>query len=108
MKSISRANQRHSFKFCRPWSARWSIIKDFVQIAQAENRADQCTHECNVFALTQVIESKQKRGGALTKLLEIPGMDGDQKSRILEKVMELMGEIEKDKKGLQEVHKTKD
>jgi hypothetical protein len=55
-----------------------------------------------VFALTQVIESKQKHGGALTKLLEIPGMDGDQKSRILEKVMELMGEIEKDNKVLQE------
>ena len=76
--------------------------KDFVQIAQAESRADQRTHECNVLALTQVVESKQKRVGALTKLLEIPGMEGDQKSRILEKVMELMEEIERDEKVLQE------
>ncbi len=76
--------------------------KDFVQIAQAESRADQCSHKCNVLALTQVIESKQKRVSALTKLLEIPGMDGDQKSKILEKVMELMEEIERDEKVLQE------
>ncbi len=76
--------------------------KDFVQIAQAESRADQHSHECKVLALTQVIESKQKRVSALTKLLEIPGMDGDQKSKILEKVMELMEEIERDEKVLQE------
>ncbi len=76
--------------------------KDFVQIAQAESRADQHTHECNVLALTQVIESKQKHVGALTKLLEILWMDGGQKSIILEKIMELMGEIEKDEKVLQE------
>jgi hypothetical protein len=35
--------------------------KDLVIIAQAENRANQRSHECNILALTQVIESKQKR-----------------------------------------------
>jgi hypothetical protein len=36
------------------------------------------------------------------KFLEIPGMDGDQKSKILEKIIELMEEIERDEKVLQE------
>ncbi len=83
-KSISGANEHNPFKFFGLWSACWSIKKGFVQIAQAESRADQCFHDCNALALTQVIESKQKRVTALTKFLEIPGVDSDQKSKILE------------------------
>ncbi len=72
----------------------------FVKTAQAESRADQCTHECYTLALTQVLESKQKRVAALTKLLEILGMVSEQKSKILEKVMQLMEEIKHDRNYL--------
>ena len=75
--------------------------KDMVIIAQAENRAEQRSHECGMLALSQVIESKQKRVAALTKLLEIPGMEGEQKSKILDKIMELMSEIQ-EKENLME------
>jgi hypothetical protein len=67
--------------------------KDMVIIAQAENRADQRSHECGMLALSQVIESKQKRVAALTKLLEIPNVEAGQKHRIMDKIMELMSEI---------------
>ncbi len=76
--------------------------KEFELIAQAEIRADQCTHECNVLALTQVIESKQKHVAVLTKLLEISGMDSEQKAKILEKVMQLMEEIKSNENLLRE------
>ncbi len=75
--------------------------KDMVIIAQAENCADQRSHECGMLALSQVIESKQKGVAALTKLLEIPGMEGEQKSKILDKIMELMSEIQ-EKENLME------
>jgi len=51
--------------------------------------------------LSQVIESKQKRVESLTKLLEIPGMEAAQKSQILDKIMELMEDIQ-DKENLME------
>ncbi len=57
-------------------------------IAQAENLTDQHTHECGMLALLQVIESKQKRVAALTKLLEIPNMEDMQKHQIMDKIME--------------------
>jgi uncharacterized protein YoxC len=44
--------------------------------------------------LSQVIESKQKRVESLTKLLEIPGMEAAQKSQILDKIIELMEDIQ--------------
>ena len=72
-----------------------------VIIAQAENRADQRSHECGMLALSQVIESKQKRVASLTKLLEIPGMEAGQKTQILEKIMELMADIQ-DKENIME------
>jgi hypothetical protein len=75
--------------------------KDMVIIAQAENRADQRSHECGMLALSQVIESKQKRVASLTKLLEIPGMEAGQKTQILEKIMELMADIQ-DKENIME------
>ncbi len=40
--------------------------KDLVIIAQAESQADQHSHECNVLALTQLIESKQKQVASFT------------------------------------------
>jgi hypothetical protein len=58
-----------------------------LQIAQAESGADQHTHECNVLALSQLTESKQKHAASFIKFLEIPGMGSEQKSKILEKVM---------------------
>jgi hypothetical protein len=75
--------------------------KDMVIIAQAESWADQHSHECGMLALSQVIESKQKRVASLTKLLEIPGMEAAQKSQILDKIMELMEDIQ-DKENLME------
>jgi hypothetical protein len=77
-----------------------------VIIAQAENRAKQHSIECNVLVLTQVIESKQKWVASLTKLLEIPGMDSEQKTEILDKVMALMAEIQQDEKDLHQVSQT--
>ena len=81
--------------------------KDLVVIAQAESRADQRSHECNMLALTQVIESKQKRVASFTKLLQIPGMESEQKNLILGKVMELMEEIKEDEKILCQVSQNK-
>jgi hypothetical protein len=65
-----------------------------VIIAQAESWADQRSHEYGMLALSQVIESKQKRVASLTKLLEIPGMEAGLKSQILDKIMELMNDIQ--------------
>jgi hypothetical protein len=42
-----------------------------------------------VLVLTQVIESKQKWVASLTKLLEIPEMDAEQRTKILDKVIDL-------------------
>jgi hypothetical protein len=81
--------------------------KDLVIIAQAESRADQRSHECNVLALTQLIESKQKWVASFTKLLQIPGMESEQKTKILDKVMELMEEIQADEKVLGQVSQNK-
>ncbi len=78
-----------------------------VIIAQAESRADQRSHECNLLALTQVIESKQKRVASLTKLLENPGMEGKQKSSILNKIMELMNDIQDNEETLQQISQSK-
>ena len=81
--------------------------KDLVIIAQAESRADQRSHECNVLALTQLIESKQKRVASFTKLLQIPGMESEQKTKILDKVVELMEEIQADEKFKGQVSQNK-
>jgi uncharacterized protein YoxC len=72
-----------------------------VIIAQAESQADQRSHECGMLALSQVIESKQKRVASLTKLLEIPGTEAAQKSQILDKIMKLMEDIQ-DKENFME------
>ncbi len=78
-----------------------------VIIAQAESRAEQRSLECSVSAMMQVIESKQKRVASLTKLLEIPGMEESQRAKILDKVMELMGEIEQEENVLHEASQNK-
>jgi len=81
--------------------------KDIVIIAQAENRAEQQSIKCNVLVLTQMIESKQKWLASLTKLLEIPGMDAEQRTKILNKVIDLMDEIQQDEKDLHQVSQNK-
>jgi hypothetical protein len=60
-----------------------------------------------VLVLTQVIESKQKWVASLTKLLEIPEMDAEQRTKILDKVIDLMDEIQQDEKDLQQVSQNK-
>ncbi len=60
-----------------------------------------------MLVLTQVIESKQKWVASLTKLLEIPGMDTEQRTKILEKVIDRMDEIQKDEKDLHQASQNK-
>jgi hypothetical protein len=72
-----------------------------VIIAQAENCAYQRSLECGMLALLQFIELKQKRVADLTKLLEIPNMEAMQKHQIMDKIKELMSEIN-DKENLME------
>ncbi len=58
-------------------------------------------HESSLLALSQVIESKQKTLANMTKMLEIPGISEDHKTRILGDIMKLMQVIQ-DKENLME------
>ena len=58
-------------------------------------------HESSLLALSQVIESKQKRMANLTKMLKIPGLIEEHKTRIMGDIMKLM-EIIQDKENLME------
>lgn len=60
-----------------------------------------------LMCLHSIIDSKQKRVNSLTKLLAIPGMESEQKDKILEKIMLLMDEIQEDEKALREVSLSK-
>ncbi len=75
--------------------------KDLINIAQLEDRADARAHESSLLALSQVIESKQKTLANMTKMLEIPGISEDHKTRILGDIMKLMQVIQ-DKENLME------
>jgi hypothetical protein len=57
--------------------------------------------------LTQLIESKQKQVASFTKLLHTPGMESQQKTKILDKVVELMEEIQADEKFKGQVSQNK-
>jgi hypothetical protein len=75
--------------------------KDIVNIALCEDKAMARAHESSLLALSQVIESKQKRMANLTKMLEIPGLIEEHKTRIMGDIMTLM-EIIQDKENLME------
>ena len=68
--------------------------KDVINIAQLEDRADARAHESSLLALSQVIESKQKRMVNLTKMLEIPGLIEEHKTCIMGDIMTLMDIIQ--------------
>ena len=53
--------------------------KDIINIAICEDKANARAPESSLLALSQVIESKQKRMVNLTKMLEIPGMIDEHK-----------------------------
>ena len=64
--------------------------KDILNVAQVEDRATAHANESSLLALSQVVESKQKKKANLTKMLAIPGLIDEHKTHIMEDIVKLM------------------
>ncbi len=78
--------------------------KDILNVAQVEDRATSRAYESSLLALSQVIESKQKRMANLTKMLAIPGLIDEHKTHIMEDIMKLMDIIQQKENLMEDIY----
>ncbi len=81
--------------------------KDILNVAQCEDRATAQAYESSLLALAQVIESKQKRMANLRKMLAIPGLIDEHKTRIIDDIMKLMDLIQQKENLMEDMYSRK-
>ncbi len=78
--------------------------KELVNIAQMEDRSDALATQSNLLALTQVINSKQKRVHTLTQMMGCGNLSDTIKAGLYDQVVKLMEEISEKENLMESYH----
>jgi hypothetical protein len=81
--------------------------KELINIAQMEDRAEALANQSNLLALSQVINSKQKRVNTLTQMLWCNHLPDAIKTGLYDQVVALMEEISEKENLMEEYHQKK-
>ncbi len=81
--------------------------KELVNIAQMEDRAEALATQSNLLALSQVINSKQKRVHTLTQMLGCGNLSDSIKDGLYDQVVKLMEEISEKENMMEAYHHKK-
>jgi hypothetical protein len=81
--------------------------KELVNIAQMEDRAEALATQSNLLALSQVINSKQKRVHTLTQMLGCGNLSDSIKDGLYDQVVKLMEEISEKENMMEAYHQKK-